>query len=336
MKVVVASRRGLEGVLDQIRKGREGSEVEYRMIGDLSPEDLKGSELLVVVGEDRDVLQASHKVGEAPVPIFGVNASNEDGFLTEVGVREFQKAFSRIRRKDYWIEEATRLSVMADGKELPPALNEAGIFSTRSATLIEYVLSVDGEVVWRDCSDGLILSTPTGSTAYSMSAGGPMVLHSAGVFVLVSVNSLDVTRRPLVVSSNSNIKISGLSCTHGCEVIIDGILRAKVKEIVEVSKAREPARLIRLPEASKAMEKMAKKVRLAEELLKMPPSAKLILKILEYEGPMSRRDLTKKTMLPDRTTRLALSILVERGLVKRKPLLRDARQKIYYVSKFER
>ena len=77
------------------------------------------------------------------------------------------------------------------------------------------------------------------------------------------------------------------------------------------------------------MDIIAKKVKLAEDLLDMPPSAKLILKTLEYEGELSQKDLSKRTMLPERTIRLSLSHLIQRGYVRKKTSLRDARQKTY-------
>jgi NAD+ kinase len=84
---------------------------------------------------------------------------------------------------------------------------------------------------------------------------------------------------------------------------------------------------------STAVSALAKKVKLAEELLHMPPSSKLLLKILEYEGVMTQKELATKTLLPDRTVRLALSHLLEKGYVKRKISMRDARQKIYEIAK---
>ncbi|MCP8310055.1 MAG: NAD(+)/NADH kinase [Candidatus Methylarchaceae archaeon HK01M] len=331
MKVVVF-KKALEGAINQIKEALDKFNVEYRLVQYLSPQELVGSELIIVVGGDKDVLQAFHKIGKFKVPLMGVNDSNEGSFLTEVSINGFREAFKKVLDGEYQVEEATRLRVIIDGKELPPTLNEVAIFSSKSATLVEYVLTVDNEMVWRDYSDGVIISTPTGSTAYSMSAGGPMVLHSAEVFTIVSVNSLDVTRRPLIISDKSYIKISEISSGHRCEVIVDGTYRVKAKKRVEVSKFPEPARFLRPSESSKAMEKMAKKVRLAEGLFKMPPSARLILKTLEYEGELTQRDLATKTMLPDRTTRLALSLLIEKGLVRRKPTFRDARQKVYYAT----
>lgn len=86
---------------------------------------------------------------------------------------------------------------------------------------------------------------------------------------------------------------------------------------------------------STAISAITKKVHLAEDLLNMPPSSKLLLKILEYEGTMTQKELVTKTLLPDRTVRLALSHLLGKGLVKKKVSIRDARQKIYEISKLD-
>jgi NAD+ kinase len=86
---------------------------------------------------------------------------------------------------------------------------------------------------------------------------------------------------------------------------------------------------------SSTVSALAKKVKLAEDLLNMPPSSKLLLKTLEYEGIMTQKELATKTLLPDRTVRLALRHLLDKGYVKKKISIRDARQKIYEISKMD-
>jgi NAD+ kinase len=120
-----------------------------------------------------------------------------------------------------------------------------------------------------------------------------------------------------------------------CEVVLDGLERYKVNKIVECAQFLPPAKIIRLKKDSTAISALAKKAHLAEELLSMPPSSKLLLKTLEYEGALTQKDLSNKTLLPDRTVRLALSHLLEKGYVKKKVSVRDARQKIYEISKIE-
>jgi len=201
--------------------------------------------------------------------------------------------------------------------------------------LMEHTLSVNGEEVWHDSSDGIIVSTPIGSSAYSMSAGGPVIFQDSQVFEIISVNSLNVNRRPIIVTNDSSIEINDISARLHCEAVLDGLDRYKVNKIVECTQFLPSAKIIRLKKDSTAISALAKKAHLAEELLSMPPSSKLLLKTLEYEGALTQKDLANKTLLPERTVRLALSHLLEKRYVKKKVSVRDARQKIYEISKIE-
>lgn len=290
------------------------------------------SELIIAAGDDKLILRAFNAMHNQVTPVLGVNLTGEASFLSDVGINDLRKVAQRLPKADYEVDEVSRIQVKIDARSVPAALNEVAIFPSRSATLLEYSLAVNDEFIWRDQSDGVIIATPTGSTAYAMSAGGPVISHNAPVFSIVSVNSLDVTRRPFIVSDESHIRIEEISSRYECEAVIDGFSREKVKDSLEISKTAEPAKIVRLPELSSEMSRMARKLQVAEELLKMPPSAKLILQTLEYHGPLTQKELIRKSMLPDRTARMALSLLVEKGVVKKKTLLRDARQNLYYAS----
>jgi NAD+ kinase len=327
MMEVRRSEKAFNHILDILRD----SGIQFRVVEKITPSDAEWCEFVITMGVDSDILKTLHNAIDLGVPILGVNKTDGESFLTEVGLSQLSEALRHIAQGRFTLEEAKTLIVTTDRKVVSPAVNEAAIFSRRSATLIEYTLKVNGEAIWTDSSDGVIISTPTGSTAYAMSAGGPMILPPANVFAIVSVNSLDVTRRPLIVPDDTIVRIENLVSRKQCEVIIDGLYRSKINESVEVSKSLNPARLIRLLKPYPTAEKMAKKVRIAHDLLSMPPSAKLMLKILEYEGPLSRKDILEKTMLPDRTASLALSILLARGLVKRRSSLKDGREKVYYA-----
>lgn len=293
----------------------------------------KDVDCIIVLGGDKGVRNFFHKNPESTLPVFGVSESESNGFLAQIDLKEFSSYVNRLKNHDYKIEEVPRISVKIDGKTVYPVLNDVAVFTSKSATLMEHVLRVNGEEVWHDNSDGVIVATPIGSSAYSMSAGGPVIFQDSPVFGIVSVNSLDVTRRPLIVPNQSIIEIDDITARIYCEVVLDGIDRFKVNKKIEATKFVPSAQLIRMKKDSTAVSALAKKVKLAEELLNMPPSSKLLLKILEYEGAMSQRELASKTLLPDRTVRLALSHLLEKGYVKRKISIRDARQKIYEIAK---
>ncbi len=294
-------------------------------------EDLKNVDMVIVTGGDKGMLQYFHRLAVDSPPVLGVYESDATGFLAQVDVKDLPNALKMIMKGRYKVEEATRLAVNVDGKELEPVLNDIALFPSKSATLTEYKLKINGEDIWHDRSDGLIISTPIGSTAYSLSAGGPIVLRSARVFVIVPVNSMDITRRPLVVNDDASIEVSEIISRYKCEVILDGGNRIVVRNMLRCYKHRYPARLIKL-EGYSAASLLAKKVKLAEDMLGMPPSAKLVLKTLEYEGAMNQKELIARTLLPARTVRLALNHLINKGYVRRKASLRDAREKIYELK----
>jgi NAD+ kinase len=295
----------------------------------------KDVDCIIVTGGDKGVRNYFHRTPDPQIPILGVSESEASGFLAQVDLKEFSSYVNRIKKIDFETSEFTRLGVKIDGKPVYPVLNDVAVFPSKSAMLMEHILRVNREEVWHDSSDGAIISTPTGSSAYSMSAGGPMIFQDSPVFGIVSVNSLDITRRPLIVNDSSLIEIDEVSSRLYCEVVLDGIDRFRINNILECTKSEPAAKIIKMKKDSTAVSALAKKVKLAEDLLNMPPSSKLLLKTLEYEGSMSQKELSSKTLLPDRTVRLAIRHLLDKGYVKKKVSIRDARQKIYEISKMD-
>jgi NAD+ kinase len=295
----------------------------------------KQADCVIVLGGDKGVRNYFHKTFDTVSPVLGISEGEASGFLAQIDLREFSSYVNILKKQKYDIEEVPRLGVKIDGKNVYPVLNDVAVFSSRSAILMEHTLLVNGEEVWHDNSDGIIVSTPIGSSAYSMSAGGPVLFQDSAVFEIISVNSLDVTRRPIIVSNDSSIEIDDIYARLHCEVVLDGLERYKVNKTVECTKFLPSAKIIRLKKDFTAISALAKKVHLAEELLSMPPSSKLLLKTLEYEGALTQKDLANKTLLPARTVRLALSHLLKKGYVKKKVSIRDARQKIYEITKIK-
>jgi NAD+ kinase len=293
----------------------------------------KDLDCIIVTGGDRGVRNYFHKTQDAQVPVLGVGESESSGFLAQVDLKEFSSIVNRIKKSDYVVSEFSRIAVKIDGKPIYPVLNDVAVFSSKSAMLMEHVLRVNHEEVWHDSSDGVIISTPIGSSAYSMSAGGPMIFQDSPVFGIVSVNSLDITRRPLIVHDTSIIEVDDVSSRLFCEVVMDGVDRFRINNTLECTKSVPSAKVIKIKKDSTAVSALTKKVKLAEDLLNMPPSSKLLLKTLEFEGSMTQRDLVTKTLLPDRTVRLALRHLLDKGYVKKRISIRDSRQKIYEISR---
>jgi len=315
-----------------IKKILDDSEIKSFTI---SKSKNKQADCVIVLGGDKGVRNYFHRTFDTVSPVLGISEGEASGFLAQIDLREFSSYVNVLKKQNFTVEEVPRLGVKIDGKNVYPVLNDVAVFSSKSAMLMEHTLSVNGDEVWHDNSDGIIVSTPIGSSAYSMSAGGPVLFQDSKVFEIISVNSLDVTRRPIIVSNDSTIEISDIYARLHCEVVLDGSDRYKVNKTVECTQFFPPAKIIRLKKDTTAISALAKKVHLAEELLSMPPSSKLLLKTLEYEGALTQKDLANKTLLPARTVRMALTHLLQKGYVKKKVSIRDARQKIYEISKIK-
>ena len=332
MQIGIYGSGTTESAAKMIKKILEESEIKSFTITKSKSNE---ADCVIVLGGDKGVRNYFHRSFDGNSPVLGISEGEASGFLAQIDLREFSSYVKILKKQNYTVEEVPRLGVKIDGKNVYPVLNDVAVFSSKSAILMEHTLRVNGEEVWHDNSDGIIVSTPIGSSAYSMSAGGPVLFQDSGVFEIISVNSLDVIRRPIIVSNNSTIEIDDIYARLHCEVVLDGLERYKVNKIVECTQYLPPAKIIRLKKDSTAISALAKKVHLAEELLRMPPSSKLLLKTLEYEGSMTQKDLANKTLLPARTVRLALSHLLTKGYVKKKVSIRDARQKIYEISKIK-
>ncbi len=292
-------------------------------------ENLNGYDIIGIVGTDKFIIMNLHKLDswDGPVLTVGFGLS----FLNSVDITNLDKALSIIMSGNYDIEDIQRLSVNVKGKKLPYAINEVAIFPAKSAITLEYSLYVNNEYLWHDVADGLIISTPTGSTAYAMSAGGPLIHSRAQVFEIVPVNSTNLARVPVIVPSDSIITIRDLISRSRVEVIIDGSIRTFVGNEVRITPGK-PLKLVRIGEVSSAIGRYEKKISLLANM-DLPPSAKFILKILEYEGQLTQKEIIEKTMLPSRTVRNALSILIRKGLIQRQVIIRGNKEVIVYSLK---
>jgi len=333
VSVIIPSKpMQIVSILERVLKD---SELNYDVltIKELNVNRLSDRDAVIVVGRDRDLLLIHQVLKENDIPILGVSIGGETSFLMDTHIENFRRAVEYLAHGNIIVEEITRIQVESDEMDAF-AINEVAIFPRRSASLLEYALFINDEFVWRDHCDGVIIATPMGSTAYALSAGGAIIAPKARVLEIVSVNSIDPSRRPFVVPDESEISIREINSKYTIEIIVDGIVREPLKsDYLTIRVAKKPMKLLRLPRKERIYdERILKKMRLGEEILSLPPSAKLVLKVLEYEGPMTQKDLVEKTMLPHRTVRYALSILISRGLVREDLLNRDARVKIYRLS----
>ncbi|MDD1638779.1 MAG: NAD(+)/NADH kinase, partial [Methanomicrobiales archaeon] len=156
------------------------------------------ADLAVVIGGDGSVLRTVHALSRQ-VPILGINWG-EVGFLAELEQDEAVAFLSALDR-DLPVERRMRISLALDGTPLGDALNEAVIVTSRPAKMLRFTVDVDGVTAERFRADGMLVSTPTGSTAYAMSAGGPIVDPRIEGFLLVPLAPYMLSSRPTFISS---------------------------------------------------------------------------------------------------------------------------------------
>lgn len=228
--------------------------VEPAALADIrvTPRKLIGevADLIIVVGGDGSLLGAARTLARHDVPVLGINRGRL-GFLTDISPDEVEQKVGEVLDGKYTIEKRFLLDVTVkrggDTIGAADALNDVVVNSGTSAKMIEFELFVEGEYVYRQRSDGLIVSTPTGSTAYSLSGGGPIMHPRLDAIVLVPMFPHTLSSRPIVVDGNSEIKILlSDSNTEPVPVTCDGrvILKMQAGDVVYVQKKPHKLKLL--------------------------------------------------------------------------------------------
>jgi NAD+ kinase len=210
-------------------------------------------DLLIVLGGDGTILQVLHDLGENLKPVFGINLGSL-GFLTCVSSADSAHAVESILAKNYVLSHRTLLRVLVEreGKIMAErtGLNDAVISRGEISRLIKLQTRIDGSVLTEYNADGLIVSTPTGSTAYSLSAGGPVLAPESGVFVITPICPHVLTNRSVIVGDNSEIVVSPCKDQHDVFLTVDGqeLDRIRTGDLIRITKAAHTLPLAMLPE----------------------------------------------------------------------------------------
>lgn len=210
-------------------------------------------ELVIVLGGDGTILRAAERFHGSGAPLMGVNLGHV-GFLAESEREDLAEAVHRASQRDYLVEErlAIDVSVWHEGEKIFKAwaLNEATVEKTTKSRMIDVILGVDARPVSSFGCDGVILATPTGSTAYSFSAGGPIVWPEVEALLLVPISAHALFAEPLVVSPNSRlgVEVSTNNPDHSAVLWCDGrrALELPAGARVEATRSVSPIRLARL------------------------------------------------------------------------------------------
>ncbi|MCD4824516.1 MAG: NAD(+)/NADH kinase, partial [Phycisphaerae bacterium] len=253
---------GVAGQIESLRKWfAERAEVlgEYRL-ADLPgaiPADIAGrAKLCVVFGGDGTLLSAGRALAEASLPLLGVNMGKL-GFLAEFNVEHLQKHFDEILAGGVTPTERMMLTVRiaadeqaaATGDFTSPAVNDIAICAGPAFRMIELCVTHGENHVAQYFGDGLVVATPTGSTAYNMSAGGPILLPTLEAVILTPIASHTLSLRPMVLRPDQPIRIKAEHVNEGTSLIIDGQITRRLGkgQVVEIRRADKPMRIIPHP-----------------------------------------------------------------------------------------
>ena len=232
--------------------GLELSGVDLSADSDLS--DLP-AEVAVVLGGDGTVLHTARRMGDRPTPALGVNVGRL-GFLADLTPAEFCVRLVDLSARQYTIENLMTLECTLSPKQGPTrtfrGLNDAVIRAAPFFHLVEVGLSIDGESVMTYRGDGLIIATPVGSTAHSLSAGGPILPPNAHMFVVTPMCPHTLTQRPLVDSAHKVYEATPLGTGISTVLVIDGQVQVPLHcgDRVTIRRGKTPFPMVRLPHHS--------------------------------------------------------------------------------------
>lgn len=213
-------------------------------IDECTGENLRGADYAVVFGGDGSIICAARQLSRAGVPVIGVNVGKL-GFLAEFSVEELKEFFPRLQRGDAPMERRMMLlcRIFRNGKESfsSTAVNDVYITAGPPFRMIELRMSVDGQHLGECVSDGLVVSTPTGSTAYNLSAGGPILSQKMLGMVITTICPHSLSFRPIVITADSVVEIKGVRLNEGTTVSIDGQVSQElyIDDVVQVRREQK-------------------------------------------------------------------------------------------------
>ena len=215
----------------------------------VEPENIEGVDYVISMGGDGTFLEAANKVGDREIPILGVNMGRL-GFLADVLPSEIETTLDHVLRGDHIIEDHTVIKLETNGETIecnPFALNDIAVLKRDSASMISIRAYVNGDFLVNYQADGLIIATPTGSTAYSLSNGGSIIVPQSGSLCITPVAPHSLNIRPIVINDTSVIELEVCSRSHNFLVAVDGRSMKMAEETrLTICKAPYTIKLIKL------------------------------------------------------------------------------------------
>ncbi len=197
-------------------------------------------DMAIIVGGDGTILKAARFYAPHNIPIFGINVGRL-GFLSQLKVDEIESGLEKLINNNYKIDERLMLAF-----EHSNALNDIVIKNSNSSKTVEFMVYLNDKPVCNYLADGMIISTPTGSTAYTLSAGGPVVEPSLEAIILVPICAHTLNARPLVIPADETIEIRPQDYNENFTTFIDGQIEISGKKNIVIQKSQYKAKIILL------------------------------------------------------------------------------------------
>ena len=219
------SQRGAEVLVDQeyYQFLTEDQKLDVNAAKIFTDDDFD-ADIVISMGGDGTFLKAASRVRQKMIPILGINMGRL-GFLADISPNDIEKCLDAIYEEDYSIENRALIQVTTDGEPLEGyncALNDVAILKRDTASMISIRASINGDYLTTYQADGLVISSPTGSTAYSLSNGGPIIVPGTKVFSMTAVAPHSMNIRPIVLADSSEITLTVESRSHNFLIAIDG------------------------------------------------------------------------------------------------------------------
>jgi NAD+ kinase len=205
-----------------------------------------GVELIVIIGGDGTVLRTISKMDD-PLPLLGINMGTL-GFLVDVKPEDSIETIEGVL-KGFTYTERSRLAVQLNNENLPCATNELVLITSRAAKMLSFSICVDDSQIDELRADGVVIATPTGSTAYAMSAGGPIIDPRVDATLIVPLAPFKLSARPWIVPGSSKIRLTMTIPEKEAAVVLDGQHTYHVHEhdVITLTRAKNPARFVKMP-----------------------------------------------------------------------------------------
>ncbi len=214
----------------------------------LSKYEPSAIDFIITLGGDGTILRAIHNHPKIEAPILGINLGNL-GFMTEAPLKDIYPALNQLLNGNYTIENRIAMEGETGNHQKCYAVNEIVFHRAKNPTLVELAIHMDGIYINTFSADGIIFSTPSGSTAYSLSSGGPILTPELNAFVLTPICPHTISNRPIVLMPKQSLQIQYLSPLEPIEVIADGYTSFHMSrdEFFCIRPSSRPYRLVNLP-----------------------------------------------------------------------------------------